>query len=94
MKSFALFSTLIATYAGFARALLVTGAAEGFAKGVTGGGVRTSLCFSGVLLNETVGHTRLSQHNCRVGQLPRIFLTTSDRSHQDVSIELSNSILL
>ncbi|PVH74628.1 polysaccharide lyase family 1 protein [Cadophora sp. DSE1049] len=41
MKSFTLFSAAVATYAGFARALLVTGAAEGFAKGVTGGGSAT-----------------------------------------------------
>lgn len=47
MKSFTLFSTAVAAYAGFARALLVTGAAEGFAKGVTGGGVRYTLCFPG-----------------------------------------------
>ncbi|KAH7377452.1 polysaccharide lyase family 1 protein [Cadophora sp. MPI-SDFR-AT-0126] len=41
MKSFTLFSTVVAAYVGFARALLVTGAAEGFAKGVTGGGSAT-----------------------------------------------------
>lgn len=39
MKSVTICSAAVAAYAGFARALLVTGAAEGFAKGVTGGGV-------------------------------------------------------
>ncbi|KAG4432299.1 hypothetical protein IFR05_012206 [Cadophora sp. M221] len=40
MKSVSIFSA-VAACAGFARALLVTGAAEGFAKGVTGGGSAT-----------------------------------------------------
>ncbi len=40
MKSVALFSAAVASYASVAQALLVNGAAEGFAKGVTGGGVQ------------------------------------------------------
>ncbi|KAH7305737.1 putative pectate lyase [Rhexocercosporidium sp. MPI-PUGE-AT-0058] len=41
MKSVIYLSAALATYAGFVGALLVTGAAEGFAKGVTGGGSAT-----------------------------------------------------
>ncbi|CZR66395.1 probable pectin lyase A [Phialocephala subalpina] len=41
MKTISLFSAAVAAYASIADALLVTGAAEGFATGVTGGGSAT-----------------------------------------------------
>lgn len=43
MRSFALFSAAVAACVSGASAVGVTGAAEGFAKGVTGGGSATAV---------------------------------------------------
>jgi pectin lyase len=43
MKSFAIFNVALAVYAGSTVATSVFGAAEGFAKGVTGGGSATAV---------------------------------------------------
>lgn len=61
MKSATLFAA-VAAYAGAVRAIAVSGAAEGFAKGVTGGGVSIFLLNHRTLLTEAVGYARLPRH--------------------------------